>query len=137
MDDFSVTANIGKFQDPNLTAKGEARAHVALRITDPARADVPRKVAVWTPHAMTRLNLDRDVTKAAALLQQIQPLATTEVLRHGLILTPARGQAGSVTARQGQATVQGVAMGPAGAELAHGFKAVRGFVQSEIYRDMA
>ncbi|WP_212744792.1 hypothetical protein [Parasedimentitalea maritima] len=112
-----------------------ARAHAALRITDPSRSDVPRRVAVWTPHAMERLDLQEDAAQAGLHLQQIQPLAVSEVLRHGLILIPARGKAQAVSATRGRATVKAIALGPAGDELATGFKEVREFVRGEIYRD--
>jgi hypothetical protein len=110
-----------------------AHAHVALRISDPSRADLPRRVAVWTPHAMRRIDLEESTAEAAKLLQQIQPLAQTEVLRHGLIMTPARGLSGSATATRGSVTAKAIALGPAGEDLAMGFEAVRDFVRSEIY----
>lgn len=111
-----------------------ARAHVALRISDPSRKELPRRVAVWTPHAMRRLALEDCVADAARHLHQLQPLAQTEVLRHGLILTPARGQAGSASATYGTVAIKAIAIGPAGDDLAKGFDAVRDFVRSEIYR---
>lgn len=117
---------------PLLTA---TKAHVALRITDPNRSDIPRRVAVWTPHAMQRLNLNDDVGEAARVLQQIQPLATSEILRHGLILTPARGRAESVYEARVGVQVKAIALGPSGEDLAYGFKEVREFIRSEIYQD--
>lgn len=110
-----------------------ARAHVALRISDPNRSDLPRRVAVWTPHTMDRIDLEESAAQAAALLQQLQPLAQTEVLRHGLILTPARGHAGATSQNRGKAAVKAIALGPAGRDLADGFNAVRDFIRGEIY----
>ena len=110
-----------------------ARAHVALRISDPSRTDLPRRVAVWTPHAMRRMALENCAKEAATLLHQMQPLAQSEVLRHGLIMTPARGQAGEASANQNRVTVKAIALGPAGDDLAKGFNAVRDFVRSELY----
>lgn len=110
-----------------------ARAHVALRISDPSRADLPRRVAVWTPHTMRRLALEESAAEAAMLLQQMQPLAQTEVLRHGLIMTPARGRAETANATRGNTAVKAIALGPAGKDLATGFEAVSDFVRSEIY----
>jgi hypothetical protein len=110
-----------------------ARAHVALRISDPSRTDLPRRVAVWTPHAMRRIALEDCAKEAATLLLQIQPLAQSEVLRHGLIMTPARGQAEEASATQGRVTVKAIALGPAGDDLAKGFSSVRDFVRSELY----
>lgn len=114
-----------------------ARAHVALRISDPSRSDVPRRVAVWTPHAMDRLDLDADVREAAALIEQLQPLAQNEVLREGLIMTPAHGEAGSVVDTRRRIRVHGIALGASGEPLAQGLEAVRRFVRSDIFRDAA
>jgi hypothetical protein len=110
-----------------------ARANVALRISDPSRSDLPRRVAVWTPHAMRRISLRESADEAAILLQRVQSLAQTEVLRHGLIMTPARGYAEAVSAICGKTAVKAIALGPAGADLANGFEAVRDFIRSEIY----
>ncbi len=110
-----------------------ARAHVALRISDPSRTDLPRRVAVWTPHAMRRLVLEDCVTDAATLLQEMQPLARTEVLRNGLIMTPARGRPETASLNRGKVAVKAIALGPAGDDLAKGFDAVRDFVRSEVY----
>lgn len=110
-----------------------ARAHVALRISTPNRAEMPRRVAVWTPHAMRRIPLEESASEAARLLQLIQPLAQMEVLRHGLIITPARGCAQAANAAEGKAQVTAIALGPFGADLADGFEAVRSFVQGEIH----
>lgn len=82
---------------------------------------------------MRRIALDDCAKEAAALLHQMQSLAQTEVLRHGLIMTPARGQAGATSATQGRVTAKVIALGPAGDDLAKGFNAVRDFVRSEIY----
>ena len=110
-----------------------AQAHVALRISDPSRADLPRRVAVWTPHAMRRIALEDAVQEAALLLQQVQPLAQMEVLRNGLIMTPARGIASEARAIKGKATVTAIAIGPSGEDLASGFEAVRNFIRGELY----
>ena len=112
-----------------------ARAHLALRITDPQRADIPRRVAVWTPHAIGRIDLDADAQDAAGLLEQVQALTTNEIMRHGLILTPAHGSAQTVTKTKGRVSVHGVALGASGETLAEGLAAVRGFVRGEIYRE--
>lgn len=115
---------------PLLTA---AQAHVALRITDPTRSEVPHRVAVWTPHAMTRLELGPAVREAAALVDQLQPLASTEVLRHGLILTPAHGDPETAQADGHRSRVHGIALDASGDSLAEGLEAVRRFVRSEFY----
>lgn len=110
-----------------------ARAHVALRITDPSKTDLSRRVAVWTPHAMERLDIAQSAQDAASLLQQVQPLASHEIMRDGLIMTPAWGRAEAIEERRGSVRLKAIAMGPSGEELARGFSEVRAFVRSEIY----
>lgn len=114
-----------------------ARAHVALRISDPSRSEMPRRVAVWTPHAMERLNLEEDVREASKLIEQLQPLATNEILRDGLIMTPAHGLAETVLDTRLSVRVHGIALGASGEALARGLDAVRRFVRSDIFRDAA
>ena len=86
---------------------------------------------------MRRIALEDCAKEAATLLHQMQPLAQSEVLRHGLIMTPARGQAGEASAKQNRVTVKAIALGPAGDDLAKGFNAVRDFVRSELYEASA
>ena len=115
------------------TLLSAAQAHVALRISDPSRADLPRRVAVWTPHAMRKISLEDAARDAAFLLHQVQSLAQTEVLRNGLIMTPARGCASKATAVQGKAMATAISIGPAGNDLASGFEAVRDFIRGELH----
>lgn len=119
--------------DPAGTLLTAARANVALRITDPSRSELPRRVAVWTPHALERIDLNQAAAEAVTLLGQLQPLASHEVLRDGLILTPSRGQADAIEAKSGSVRVRAIGLGPSGEELAKGFAEVRSFVRSEIY----
>ena len=112
-----------------------ARANVALRITDPSRTEMPRRVAVWTPHAMEQLDISKSAQDAARLLQELQPIATQEVLRHGLILTPTHEEAAVANATKSRVQVKAIALGASGAALARGLDAVRNFVKGEIYQD--
>lgn len=111
-----------------------ARAHVALRITDPQREDFPRRVAVWTPHAMEEIPLEAAVEECFGLLRQIQQLSAHEVLRNGLILTPAHGAARRHSFRQNGLQMDAIAFSASGEGLAQGLEAVRDFARSEIYR---
>jgi hypothetical protein len=113
-----------------------ARAHVALRIADPSRSDIPRRVAVWTPHAMEPLDLDRALTGSADLLEQIQRVSRPEeLLRNGLIVTPAHHIAGARALERGRVRVDAVALGASGETLATGIAAIRNFARNEVYRD--
>ncbi|WP_255572170.1 DUF2357 domain-containing protein [Celeribacter sp. PS-C1] len=112
-----------------------ARAHVALRITDPQREDVSRRVAVWTPHAMEEINLTEAVDECFGLVNQIQQVRIGEVLRHGVIIAPAHARAGSESRNSGGMRVDGIALGASGESLARGMEAIRSFARSEIYRE--
>lgn len=123
--------------EPAGTLLTVARAHVALRITDPNRTDLPRRVAVWTPHAMERIDVAQSAQDGVSLLQQVQSLASHEIMRDGLIMTPARGRAEAIEERRGSVRLKAIALGPSGNELAQGFSEVRAFVRSEIYTGAA
>jgi len=112
-----------------------ARAHVALKITDPNRLEVPHRVAVWTPHAMERLDLAENAQEAVRLIELLQRLGGNEALRHGLIMTPAHDRPEAHSEVRGKVAVQAIALGASGQSLAQGFNAVRRFVRGEIYRD--
>lgn len=112
-----------------------SRAHVSLRITDPSRNDLPRNVAVWTPHTMSRLDMVDAVAGASARLHEVQAAAQTSVLRNGLILTPARGKAEVQSGFSGRCRVDGIALDASGEGLRDGLDAIRAFARSEIYGD--
>lgn len=111
-----------------------ARAHVALRITDPTRGDLPRRVAVWTPHAMQRFNLEQSAEDSLERVKQIQRFSSHEVLRNGLILAPAHGMSEAITKSHDNLSVNAIALGASGQTLADGLNALRAFARSEIYR---
>ncbi len=119
------------------TLLSAARAHVALRITDPDQNDLSRRVAVWTPHTMERLDLKVSARCATEWLGQLQSLDPNEVLRNGLIVTPAHDRPESLVKGYGSIRVDAIALGASGPSLAHGLAAVRTFTQGEIYQDMA
>ncbi|WP_406872602.1 hypothetical protein WHT83_24080 [Aminobacter sp. P9b] len=111
-----------------------ARAHVSLRITDIKRNEMPRRVAVWTPHSMMRLDLSEAVNQANSRLVELQRVAQSEVLRNGLILTPSHGAPEAQFAESQRTRVDGVAMEASGEGLRYGLDAIRAFARSEIYR---
>lgn len=111
-----------------------ARSHVALKITDPSRVDVPRTVAVWTPHTLDRIDVKEAVVEANKRLMAIQKVSTSETLRQGLILTPANGLPEVVEASDVRTNVQGIAFDPAGAGLKLGLDAIRAFARGDIYK---
>ncbi|MEM5493177.1 hypothetical protein [Hoeflea sp. AS16] len=109
-----------------------AQAHVALRISDPTRSAVPRRVAVWTPHAMKRINLQESVREVAQLIDQLQQFARLEVFKHGLILTPDHGMPEALQFEGTHSRVNGIALGASGKSLADGMEAVRAFIRNEF-----
>jgi hypothetical protein len=111
-----------------------SRAHVSMRITDMSRRELPRRVAVWTPHTMIRLDLPQAVADANRRLGEIQQTNPAETLRHGLILTPAHNSAETAQANGARTRVEGVAFDASGPGLRHGLDAIRAFAHGEIYR---
>jgi hypothetical protein len=112
------------------------RAHVSLRISDIRSGGMPRRVAVWTPHALSRVDLGDAVQRANERLVEIQPFSQTEVLLNGLILTPSHGEFESTVAKGRRTRVDGIAMEASGEGLRKGLDAIRAFARAEIYANM-
>lgn len=110
-----------------------ARAHVALRITDVNRVELQRRVAVWTPHALAKLDLSDAVTGANQRLAELQNISSRETLRHGLILTPAFGAPQVDFAQSGRTHVNGIALDASGDGLRIGLESIRAFARSEAF----
>lgn len=112
-----------------------ARAHVALRISDPLdRTAYPHRVAVWTPHAMERLNLSASAKGAVTRLEELSRVpGQQERIRHGLILTPGHHQPETATTQQNGQFVEAVAFDAAGESLAAGRAAIRNFLARDIW----
>ena len=109
------------------------RAHVSLRISDVDKGGLPRRVAVWTPHSMVRLDLGEAVDRANERLVEIQPFGQTEVLRNGLILTPSHGIFETSLASGARTRVDGIAFEASGEGLRKGLDAIRAYARTEIY----
>ncbi len=114
-----------------------ARAHVALRVTDPSKGDLPRRVAVWTPHTMHRIAPAGAAAEARARLDQLQKVQAYEILRDGLVLTPGHDVPEVARSVGGRTRVDAVAFDASGSSLAEGMEAIRRFARSDIYRDAA
>ncbi len=111
-----------------------ARAHVSLRITDIERAELPRRVAVWTPHSLARFDIGDAAVRANERLADLQPFGTTEILRNGLILTPSHGISEVKSVTGGRTRVDAIALEASGDGLRQGLEAIRRFARSEIYQ---
>lgn len=112
-----------------------ARAHVALRISNPFDATAfPHRVAVWTPHAMDRLDLETAAEEAALRVSQLMKVSNQqERIRHGLILTPGHHQPQAAQADRNGAFVQAIAFDAAGPSLNAGRSFIRAFLQRDIW----
>lgn len=86
---------------------------------------------------MERIDVAQSARDGVSLLQQVQSLASHEIMRDGLIMTPVRGRAEAIEERRGSVRLKAIALGPSGNELAQGFSEVRAFVRSEIYTGAA
>lgn len=113
-----------------------ARAHVALRISDPQDQSVyPHRVAVWTPHAMRRLDPGICAREALARLTELQRVgADRERIRHGLILTPGHGLPEAARAQGEGIWAEAAAFDASGESLAAGRAAIRAFLRSDLWR---
>ena len=99
-----------------------SRAHVALRVTGVDQSEPPRRIAVWTPHAVRRLDVAADVKACAELLGQMQRVPSYEVLQDGLILTPGHEKPSLVIERTGSVSVTAIAFDASGRSLAEGMR---------------
>lgn len=111
-----------------------ARAHVALRVVDPSGEEFPRRVAVWTPHAMEEIDLAAAAQESCDRVWQIdQGPSTIELLRDGLIVAPSHGVSRREVCQNGRVKVEALSLGASGGALAKGMDAIRTFVRSGIY----
>lgn len=120
------------------TLQTATRAHVFLRISDLRGENLPRRVAVWTPHAMKRIDLSAALNEASALICEIQFVQVADILRNGLVLAPAHGQPDAQTwtgrARDRDLRIDGVSLDASGVALSEGMRAISAFVRGELYR---
>lgn len=112
-----------------------ARAHVALRISNPFDASAfPHRVAVWTPHAMERLDPAEAATEAAMRVAELMKVPNQqERIRHGLILTPGHYAPQSAHSFVKGAFVEAIAFDAAGPSLKAGRAAIHAFLQRNIW----
>lgn len=111
------------------TALTLARAHISLKVSPIHGEDMSRRIAVWTPHAMERLDVDIAAQEAAATLSQVDRAAQSDFLRQGLLVTPAHDLPQVGLVRNGQIEVTAISLDGSGAALAQGIEALTGFVR--------
>ena len=83
---------------------------------------------------MERLRLEDAVQGAAATLAEITQIPLNEVLRAGLILTPAHGEFEIATCTRGKVQLEAIALDASGETLAKGMQALRDFIRRDIWR---
>lgn len=112
-----------------------ARAHVALRISAPFDATAfPHRVAVWTPHAMDRLDPIAAANEATTRVAQLMKVSNQqERIRHGIILTPGHHEPQTAHADRSGAFVEAIAFDAAGPSLKAGRASIRAFLQRDIW----
>ncbi len=113
-----------------------ARAHVGLKISDARGQDMDRRVAVWTPHCILPINLDRSAAEASKTLMELKrhrsQLGTNDIMDSGLILCPAHDEAKAVRVNEGGVTLDAISLGASGEALRDGIAALKRFVQSDF-----
>ncbi|MGG7566577.1 hypothetical protein ACQ5SO_10505 [Rhodovulum sp. DZ06] len=110
-----------------------ARAQALMTVHTPGARDFPRHIAIWTPHAMERINPAAAAEQARDTLEELQRVPSDEILRDGLILTPAHGPFAR-KARQGPRTrIEAIALGASGAALGDGLSALGAYLRSDIW----
>ena len=121
--------------EPPGTLLFAARAHVALRISNPLdHIAFAHRVAVWTPHAMARLTSHEAAYDAVSRLADLRHIpGQTEIVRHGLILTPGHHKPDIATSEKDGAFVEAIAFDAVGVSLAQGREAIRAFLHRDIW----
>lgn len=113
-----------------------ARAHVGLKISDARGQDYDRRIAVWTPHSIHPIDLDRSAAEASLTLMELKrhrsQLRTNDIMDSGLILCPAHDQADAVHLSNGGVTLDAISLGASGEALRDGIAALKRFVQSDF-----
>lgn len=109
------------------TRQASTGATLWLRVTDLRTGDL-RRIAVWTPHMMLRPDPVEEAKRAANRLAQIQRIPGETVLREGLILLAAHGDAAIHTETSGPCSVQAISLDATGAALGEGIVKTAAFV---------
>lgn len=109
----------------------QARCHVALQVTQLDGDRLVRRTALWTPHAMQRINPQQAAQDAEKRLTEMAR-TNGDMMRDGLILTPAHGEPKVETVREGGVRVTCVALDAAGESLSFGLNAIAEFMRADL-----
>jgi hypothetical protein len=83
---------------------------------------------------MERLDIEDAARDAVTRLAEITQIASNEIMRDGLILTPAHGEAAHATSAKGKARLDAIALDASGETLGKGMEALRNFIRRDIWR---
>lgn len=117
------------------TLQFASRAHVALKISNPMdESSYPHRVAVWTPHALSKLDPKLACREALERLVGLQQIPNAfERIKHGLILTPGHHEPAHEVFEESGLLVDAIAFDAAGASLAFGRNAIAEFLSKNIW----
>lgn len=117
------------------TLQFASRAHVALKISNPMDdSGYPHRVAVWTPHALSKIDPTLACNEALERLIGLQQIPNAfERIRHGLILTPGHHEPGHEVLEKAGLLVDAITFDGAGASLGFGRKAIAEFLSKNIW----
>lgn len=110
-----------------------SRAQAFLTVSTPGSDDFPRHIAVWTPHAMEPIALQFAAGQACDMLDELQRIGRSEILRDGLILTPSHGTPDVATAVSGRVRVEAIGFDAAGRSLGAGLDAIAAALRGDIW----
>ena len=108
------------------------RAHIAIKVTE-LSTFAQRKIAVWTPHTINRINLDNATKDATEILLKLQRVPSSfDTIKSGLIIVPGHERPEKKSVRQNGVGVDGIAFDASGSSLEFGIKEICDIVQGKI-----
>lgn len=113
-----------------------ARAHVALRISDPTGQNFDQRVPVWTPHAMHPFDVGELAQEALGYLAQLRvaqrQLNVMDSILSGLILAPTHHESCAARQTNGELAVNAISLGASGDALRKGIAALKAFAEGQF-----
>lgn len=115
------------------THQARTRAVIWLKLQNHSGNSESRRIAVWTPHSMSRGNPKEEAALASEYLLLTQKLhIKKENIREGLILMPGHGRFESEPAQAGQCRVNAIALDAVGKSLASGIECLGNYIRETL-----
>jgi len=111
------------------TAMLHARAYVALRTYSLGQNDFAKRILIWTPHNLGGANLSKSAEDACQRIIQIR--GQNEIIKNGIIITPAHGDFQKYQYSQGSHSIEAISFDAFGASLENGIKQLSSILQSD------